>query len=247
MDLTHLPIKKTALNPLWIISIFFSFTETMLGYAVFNTQGGVQITLTVFVIAFPTFVATMFFIILWCRPKHLYAPTDYQTDKSFLDSFIQPKTADKLSRQIEKTVNESLTSDKIIRDLKGTKKTEDVLKETAEAIVNKIKQDNFITVDISKFTRSKNEVLTLSYDDFKTFNDLTNQVYFKLRSASYIPAFSYGYEWLLKHGDTGNIIVGARMITGTAKGEYLDDKRTLEELGIKRGTKLIADKPNTTA
>jgi hypothetical protein len=32
--------RKHNLTPLWIISIFFSFTEVMLGYAVINTGGG---------------------------------------------------------------------------------------------------------------------------------------------------------------------------------------------------------------
>jgi hypothetical protein len=77
MESMQSQVKKSALNPLWIISIFLSFTETMLGYAVFNTQGGIQISLTIFVLAFPVFVATFFFIILWNRPGHLYAPTNY--------------------------------------------------------------------------------------------------------------------------------------------------------------------------
>lgn len=74
------------INPLWIISMFFSFTEIILGYAVFNTTGGIQIALTIFVLSFPVLVALSFFLILWFRPEHLYAPKDYYNDDSFLKS-----------------------------------------------------------------------------------------------------------------------------------------------------------------
>jgi hypothetical protein len=247
MDITKLPIKKTALNPLWIISIFFSFTEIVLGLAVFNTQGGIQIALTTFVIAFPIFIATMFFIILWNRPKHLYAPTDYQSDKSFLDSFNPIETANNLIQQIEETVKNIFNSEKVIQELKGGRKTEDVLHETAETVVKKIIEDNFITIDITKFNKNKEEVLTFVYDDFRTLSDLTNRVYFKLSSITDISAYAYGYEWVLRVERNDSIVKNARMITGIPQGEPLIDKRTLEEVGIMRGDKLIVEKPILSA
>jgi len=246
MELQHSQYKKTTLNPLWIISIFFSFTETMLGYAVFNTQGFVQITLAIFVVLFPTFVAIMFFRIVWFRPKHLYAPTDYRNDQSFLDSFKETTTADNLSKQIEDTVNESLSSDKILQDLKGGENAKDVLKKTAEIIVNKIKQDNFITIDISKFSKKETKVLTFAYDDFEDFNDFSNQVFFKLRKVCKIKYFTYNYDWELVDSETRHVIVGTRMLTGTPPGDFCDDKRTLEEVGIRRGAKLVVEKPHFT-
>ncbi len=84
--MSRLPEPPKVLNPLWIIFLFFSFTEIMLGFVVFNTTGGIQIALTVFVILFPLLVSIGFFFILWYRPEHLYAPKDFISDESFLKS-----------------------------------------------------------------------------------------------------------------------------------------------------------------
>ena len=53
------------LTPLWVISLFVSLTEAVLGIAETKTTGGVQLALTVFVIAFPSIIAGAFFAVLW--------------------------------------------------------------------------------------------------------------------------------------------------------------------------------------
>jgi hypothetical protein len=68
---------KTAMTPLWVISLFVSLTEIVTGIAVTKAAGGVQIALTAFVIAFPLLVASAFFIILWSRPFVFYPPTEF--------------------------------------------------------------------------------------------------------------------------------------------------------------------------
>lgn len=60
--------SRRALTPLWVVSIFVSLTETVLGVGVIRTSGGIQVALTVFVIAFAVLVASGFFLILWFRP-----------------------------------------------------------------------------------------------------------------------------------------------------------------------------------
>ena len=64
-------------TPLWIISLFVSLTEVVLGTAVTQTVGGVQIALTAFVMSFPLLVASAFFAILWSRPWVFYSPSEY--------------------------------------------------------------------------------------------------------------------------------------------------------------------------
>jgi hypothetical protein len=65
------------LTPLSIISLFLTLSETVLGIAVSQTAGGVQVALTVFVMTFPVLVAAAFFLILWDRPYVFYAPSEY--------------------------------------------------------------------------------------------------------------------------------------------------------------------------
>jgi hypothetical protein len=59
---------KKAITPLWIVALFVSLTETVLGIAVTQTTGGVQVALTVFVLVFPVLIAGSFFAILWHKP-----------------------------------------------------------------------------------------------------------------------------------------------------------------------------------
>jgi hypothetical protein len=97
--------KKTAgqrrqLTPLWIISLFVSLTETVLGVAASRTDGGIQIALTVFVITFPVLVAVGFFVILWHKPYAFYAASEYgQVDpEKFVGALSQTRFA-KVVRQ----------------------------------------------------------------------------------------------------------------------------------------------------
>jgi len=65
------------ITPLWIIAAFVTLTETILGYALTKVSGGVQVTLTCFVIIFALLVAGAFFAILWNRPYVFYPPSEY--------------------------------------------------------------------------------------------------------------------------------------------------------------------------
>lgn len=76
------------LSPLWIVSLFVTFTETVLGIAVMKTTGNVQVSLTIFVIVFALLVVTAFFAVLWFKPHHFYAPADFgdMAPREFVDA-----------------------------------------------------------------------------------------------------------------------------------------------------------------
>lgn len=86
--MNHTPLKHNATNwmnkttpskitPLWIIASFVSFTEVVLGVAVMQVDGGVQVALTAFVIIFPLLVASAFFLVLWFKTGVFYPPSEY--------------------------------------------------------------------------------------------------------------------------------------------------------------------------
>jgi hypothetical protein len=54
-----------------------SLTELTLGIVTSQTSGGVQITLTAFVVGFPILIAGCFFWILFNRPWVFYSPREY--------------------------------------------------------------------------------------------------------------------------------------------------------------------------
>lgn len=67
----------TKMTPLWVISLFVSLTEVVLGISVTQTTGNIQIALVCFVIIFPVLVACVFFILLWFKPWTFYPPSEY--------------------------------------------------------------------------------------------------------------------------------------------------------------------------
>jgi hypothetical protein len=85
---TKLPTPPAKITPLWIVATFLTFTEIILGYALTQVTGGIQIALTVFVIAFAVGVSVMFFALLWNRPWHFYAPSEYGNvdPRKFMDA-----------------------------------------------------------------------------------------------------------------------------------------------------------------
>lgn len=72
-------------TPLWIVALFVSLTETVLGIAVTRTAGAIQVALLVFVILFPTLVAGVFFLILWRKPFVFYSPAEFGGDVAIRD------------------------------------------------------------------------------------------------------------------------------------------------------------------
>ena len=79
----------TVQTPLGIISLFVALVELFLAYPVTQLEGTERLILIIFMTAFPFFVATVFFFILWHRPLHLYSPKDVPQE---LHSRYQAKT-----------------------------------------------------------------------------------------------------------------------------------------------------------
>jgi hypothetical protein len=65
------------ITPLVIIALFVLLTDAVATVALIQTQGSVQVALTVFVIAFPSVIVTLFFATLWYKPQVLYSPKEY--------------------------------------------------------------------------------------------------------------------------------------------------------------------------
>jgi hypothetical protein len=104
--------EKKAVTPLWIVALFVSLTELVLGAAVTQTTGGIQIGLTVFVIAFPTLVAASFFVTLWYKPYVFYPPTEFghQTNVAEYVEAMQRKPT--LLKQAASVLDEALPTEK---------------------------------------------------------------------------------------------------------------------------------------
>ena len=85
--------RKGSITPLWIISLFLTFTEIILGVGVVQTTGGIQIALVSFVISFPILISTTFFLLLWFKPYVLYSPFEFGSAEDAV-TFIDAITRD---------------------------------------------------------------------------------------------------------------------------------------------------------
>jgi hypothetical protein len=235
------------LNPLAIIFVFFSFTEVMLGYAVFNTSGNVQVALTAFVIAFPTLAASGFFVFLWFRPQHLYAPKDYGSDESYLKSMAEARNDRnglvRLESEIEKIITAKLTSQEFVASVANASNEQVgyVLREAAADVSTRIRDQQFLTVTFEQFDPKVPDMI-VPFDAFPTFSDLTDEVYFKLSPK--IKPYHYGNQWVLRDSSNGMVLKSARMVANFPPGRPMQDRRSLEELGVRPGSRLIVTRPN---
>ncbi len=238
--MSNLPAPPKNPHPLWVISMFFIFTEVVLGIAVFNTEGGIQVALTWFVILFPIVNAGIFYWILVNKPQNFYPPEAYSNDESFLKAMNSEK-ADKLgliAGKLETTIQDFLTSPHFVNTIASADKDKlpDILNSEVQKISNEIKQAAFITVDISAFSDSS--PLVLPIDALSTIDNLTNEVYFELAPA--VRPYAYGHDWVLINTETEETITVVRMISEAPAGIPLTDKRSLEEMNIKPGAVLRA-------
>jgi len=225
------------INPLWIISLFMTFSETVLGIAAFNTSGEIQIALTVFVIIFPLLVAIGFFSLLWFRPEHVYAPKDFGNDESFLKSISEARKSREglrtLDGDIEERITNVLTSKDFTKKLSTFKGRElkKALGEAAITISSNIRESRFFSLEFPDDIPGK-KVLSLPIDGFADFTELTNDIYYMLKD--FVPPYTYGYSWVIV--DLNNeVIQHIRMISGYGPGRKIWDSRSLKEVGIKAG------------
>ncbi|MAT45333.1 MAG: hypothetical protein CL609_23640 [Anaerolineaceae bacterium] len=157
--------SKKSLSPLWIIVVFVTFTETVLGIAINFTNAGIQIALTAFVISFPVYISIMFFLFLWKKPQVFYTPGEFKDTenmRTFADVMGKNNiySENQLADNIQKNIIETMSSEEFkneIIDLTN-KDTSDIrnklnilLEEQAVETVNRINQENFLTIDLSNY------------------------------------------------------------------------------------------------
>jgi hypothetical protein len=240
-------LKKKAITPLWIVALFVSFTELVLGAAVTQTQGGIQLALTVFILAFPVLIAGAFFLILWHKSYVFYPPTEFGEQTNVLDYVraMQGKLAlDNQMQDIQEAVRTTLMSKEIITELihvssiksdaEIARKVEQILDSASDSAVKKIQKIGFITINTTALLKNKGSIWHEPYDPNEPVSAFADILYFKMRPE--IPPFTYGSRWVLKDHETGKVFedLGSK---------YPNDKRPLSEAGIHAGMTLLVVPP----
>lgn len=97
-------------NPLSVIALFVLLVEAIATVTLIQVREQLEVALPLvwFVVLFPTMIALLFFSTLWWAHQHLYAPTEFRSDESFLTAMdrlqrvearqeaaeLNPRTAD---------------------------------------------------------------------------------------------------------------------------------------------------------
>jgi biotin operon repressor len=82
---------KAVQNPLTVVAIFAGLAEVAGTVALATVDKELQHTFVWFVMAFPTFIVTLFFATLNFNAKVLYAPSDFRNEENFLNTLIGRK------------------------------------------------------------------------------------------------------------------------------------------------------------
>lgn len=233
--------KGLAKNPLGIIALFivliYGFAALTLGFNS-SLQPAERMPLVWFLVIFPIIVLITFGWLVSCHHEKLYSPDDYKSDDGFLRGMeSRAKHTKELQSQqyeLKEKVREAFKSSFGFTS-----------QENAQGLLEKVTQEidraTTISVDARKFLDDEAALFIFPIAAFETLGDLTNEVYFKLTPK--VKAFEYGYSWLLRKKDSGEIIKNTRMITGAQRGKPLSDSRSLLELGITPGMTLCVESP----
>lgn len=227
------------LTPLWIVALFVSLTETVVGVAVVHTSGQIQLILTIFATSFPVLVAAAFFWILYTRPFVFYPPTDFR-GRTDVKSYVEVMRGGKSEPQegaYREVLEFAIQSRKIIDDLRELRTKDSAMLSSlaglAEEAASSIGQA-YLAVDSSAVGDSQASIVFYKYEPEIKGWELLEII------ASNVPRLNperYGQDWVLRDSESGgtlNQLGGAWRERGKLEEETLN----LKSLGISPGMHL---------
>jgi hypothetical protein len=238
--------KGLSRNPLGIIALFivliYGFAALTLG-TTSTLQPQERLPLVWFMVIFPVIVL---FTFAWLVSRHhekLYAPADYHSDDAFLKG-LEVRARHAIEIQTQQNQLKARVRDAVIASTVplGTEKKD--FSGLLQKISEEIDRSTTITVDAREFLGNDSAEFILPVAAYETLGDLTNDLYFRLNNK--VRAYEYGFTWVLRNEDSGQVVKNARMITQSRSGSPVPDRRTLAEVGITPGTRLIVQAPGAS-
>jgi len=227
-------------NPLSVIAIFAGIAEISgTGVLPFITPENQSLYIW-FLMSFPFTLILLFFATLNWNHKALYAPSDYNSDASFLEGTRGSRSPRPEVSHLEETIDHDIEA-ALSSALPKNEKDPNERERIANAIKSSIKKSSFITIDARPLTGGDSSIFELPFVAFPSLNNLTDEVYFLIDN--YVKPFEYGHSWVLKKAENHETIKNSRMITGTEIGIPCPDMRSLKEVGIEPGMTLLVTRP----
>lgn len=241
--------KSLSRNPLGIIALFIVL---IYGFAALVVGGSTQLLeaerfpLIWFMVTFPLIVLLTFGWLVSRHYEKLYAPADFNSDDAFLKALNakdqrRPGLKD-LDVTIESKIRAALNAERF-ESISGSKVSlQRDLDKVADTLTSEIRDSEFITIDAREFTKSDDQVFELPVSAFRSFGELTNEIYFAIEK--HVKPFQYGHSWVIEDCKTGKTLKNARMIAGMGAGMPVGDQRGLAEVGIEPGMVFKITRPS---
>jgi hypothetical protein len=217
-------------SPLWIIALFIALSEATAGAAAITTNGAARLIFTCFAVAFPS---TVFGVFVWLLVRHapkLYAPAQYSRDITPEVYRLGVNRVD--SAVIGRAVAETLVPMKSDDSDPGNRTAEvEAVARRFEAAVD----ESSLFISLGPLNRSADR-LRLPVSRETPVQPVLNEIFYALDGA--VAPNSYGKSWMLINDDGTEY---TDMGMPWAKQHNLPgDSRTLDEIGIKPGSRLTA-------
>ncbi|MET8984514.1 hypothetical protein ABZW49_03600 [Nonomuraea wenchangensis] len=225
------------INPLWIISLFLGLTELTIGIATTQATGWIQGLFAIFAVVFPTGVAAIFFGILWKRPYVLYAPKDF-SNRPTVSDFVaaMSSSTDKSLNSIESIVRDAITSS--LSSEIAVPARQEILEAAIEHAYLELK-DQWLEVELWRIHYRLGKIpFRIQATKDLTISELLDDLYAAL--SDYIEPYTYGESWTLKNYKDNHIYrdMGRQWAQKNLDSDF--DYRSIDEVGIQPGVRLIA-------
>ncbi|MFT5755667.1 MAG: hypothetical protein ACI9LM_000378 [Alteromonadaceae bacterium] len=142
-------------NPLTIIAIFSGIAETLATVALVQLPLEIQSIFVYFVMAFPAGIVLLFFFVLYFKNTVLYAPSDFEDQKDYLEA---NNLKEKVNSEIEKIFDQfnskgiSLTREEIdkVKTTVSTTIDKESLPSDAVFILQELEQNQLTTTHVAE-------------------------------------------------------------------------------------------------
>lgn len=226
-------------NPLWVISLFLGLTEITIGVAATRTAGWIAAMFAIFSVAFPTAIASVFFVVMWKKPYVFYAPGDF-SEATTVDAYVTAMTTTSRVGQmkaVETAVRSAITNN--FDELSSADLSVEAKFAAVDATVESAKANlaNLsVQIDLDAIDEDFKRRPPLEFyvdPDITTVADMGRRI--ESAIARYVPPGSYGRVWVLRHANNGQQLSGLKDISGS-----ISEGGLLRDADVVPGSRLMA-------
>jgi hypothetical protein len=228
-------VERGPINPLWVIGLFVSLTQTAITIAATEASGWIQGLIAVFAVVFPSAVAGSFFAILWKRPYVFYAPGDFPRHIDVTTFVAAMRSVAQHKQEANAIAVDAAIAAAAREALKEGNAADDSRIAAAVEAGRHEYSRNLITVHLNGI--GVQESALIPWSDETTVRDFLDDVWTRL--ADFVEPFTYGTSWVLRDNRTAvDYFAQLAKDRNEQMRLYFGDTTSLRDVGLEQGTEL---------